>query len=114
MKIVLIIIASIIICVLAQSFIPLWWIFAPITFVAALITPFKTGLRSFFVGVLIVFVSWMILYLFKDMANDSVMSNKMANLFSVKSNIWLFIIASTLMGLVGGLTALSGYFFRKR
>lgn len=114
MKIALIILISIIICLAAQSLLPFWWIFAPITFFVSLFTPFKSGLKSFFSGAFIVFASWMILYLFKDMANDSVMSVKMANLFSVKSNTWLFIIASTLMGLVGGLTALSAYFLRKK
>lgn len=68
---------------------------------------------QFFAGLLIVFITWMILYIFKDMANDSVMSDKIANLFSLKSNNWLFVVSSLIMGIIGGLTSLSAFFFAK-
>ena len=102
------------ICFLAQTYLPIWWIFAPVTFTISLLLPYNSGLKSFFAGLLIVFVTWVLLYIFKDMANDSVMSDKMANLFSLKSNYWLFGIVSFVMGLIGGLTSLSAFFLRKK
>jgi len=56
----------------------------------------------------------MFLYIFRDIANDSVMSAKIANLFSMKSNYLLFTIVAFVMGLIGGLTSLSAYFLRKK
>ncbi len=108
------ILIGIVICFLAQTYLQQWWIFALITFIISLMLPYSSGIRSFFAGLLMVFITWMILYIFKDMANDSVMSDKIANLFSLKSNNWLFVIASLIMGLIGGLTSLSAFFLRKK
>ena len=105
---------GIVTCFIAQTFIPLWWIFSPVTFIIALLHPYLSAGRRFFAGLLIVFITWMILYIFKDMANDSVMSDKIANLFSLKSNNWLFVVSSLIMGIIGGLTSLSAFFLRKK
>jgi len=103
-----------IICFLTQTYLQQWWIFAAITFIISLLLPYSSGIRSFFAGLLIVFISWMFLYIFRDIANDSVMSAKIANLFSMKSNYLLFTIVAFVMGLIGGLTSLSAYFLRKK
>ena len=63
---------------------------------------------------LVVFTTWVLLYIIKDIANDSVMSSKMANLFSMKSNYWLFGIVSAVMGILGGLTGVAGYYLSKK
>ncbi len=102
------------ICYLAQWYIPYWWIFAVVTFIISSVMPYSSGVRSFFGGLLIVFVAWMMLYLIQDMPNNSVMSNKMANLFSLKNNYGLFVLASLIMGLIAGLTSLSAFFLRKK
>ena len=108
------IVIGIAICLLAQTYLQVWWIFAPITFLVSLLFPYTSGARSFFGGLLTVFFTWMFLYIFKDMANNSIMSAKMATLFSIKSNYWLFGITSFVMGLIGGSTSLSAYFLRKK
>lgn len=84
-----------------------------VTFIISLAVRFSTGWRSFY-GLLIVFVTWMLLYLMKDIPNDQVMSSKMANLFNFKNAYSLFIVISLIMGIVGGLASTAAYYIRKR
>lgn len=114
MKTLIIILTGVIICYLFQTFIPIWWIFSIVTLIIGLVGKFPSGWRTFFTTWIIVFITWILLYLIKDVANDSIMSAKMATLFSMKSNFWLFGIVSGVMGLVGGLTAVAGYYITKK
>lgn len=113
MKFSLTIVIGFVLCVIAQNYTPYWWIFAPVIFILFLIVKFNTGWRSFFIGFLIVFITWMAMYLFKDAANNSLLSKKMAALFSLPNNYLLFIVASLLMGILGGLSAVAGNALRK-
>jgi len=54
----------------------------------------------------------MVAYIFKDLANDSIMSGKMANLFNFKNGYTLFFIVAIAMGIIGGLTSTAAYFTR--
>ncbi len=114
MKIIISIVAGIIICIIAQLFLPIWWIFAVISFAVSFFARYQTAGKSFLYGFIIVTVSWLSLYLFKDAANASIMSDKMATLFSIKSNYWLFGIVSVVMGILGGLTAMAAWFINKK
>lgn len=114
MRIAVILCLGIAICYFLQSYLPIWWIFAPVTFIISLAVQFTTGWRSFFYGLLIVFITWMLLYLIKDIPNDQVMSSKMANLFNFKNAYSLFIVISLIMGIVGGLASTAAYYIRKR
>jgi len=114
MKIVISTVAGIIICLLAQLYLPIWWIFVAVTFAVSYFAHYKTSGKSFLYGFITVVISWLSLYLFKDTANASIMSDKMATLFSVKSNYWLFGIASVVMGVLGGLTSMAAWFINKK
>ncbi|MBC8048026.1 MAG: hypothetical protein H7Y00_14610 [Fimbriimonadaceae bacterium] len=114
MKFILTVVIGFVLCVAAQTFIPLWWIFAPLVFIIALVVKFNSGWRSFFAGFLIVFIAWLLMYLFKDAANNSILSTKMATVFSLPNNYLLFFIASLFMGIMGGLSAVAGYALRRK
>jgi hypothetical protein len=114
MKIIVTLVIGIIACILAQLFIPIWWVFVIVTFATSYFSPNKTSLRSFFFGLIIVTITWLSLYLFKDYANTGIMSDKMAALFSMKSNYWLFAIVSLVMGILGGFTPMAAWFIKKK
>lgn len=114
MKIILSIVIGIILCMGSLFLIPIWWIFAPIIFLITYFFHFKHSKTSFAIGFLIVFISWFILYIYKDNMNDSILSTKMATLFSLPNTVLLFLISSIVMGLIGGLSALSAHFLLKR
>lgn len=114
MRFALIIIAGIIICSLTQYYSYIWWIFAPIVFLLSLTVKFSTGWRSFFSGFLIVTISWLFLYIMHDIPNNSVMSNKMATVFSFPNNYLFFIAISIVMGIIAGMCSTSAYLLRKK
>lgn len=114
MKTAIIIIAGVIICYLLQTILPIWWLFVLLTLLIGYFSKLPSGWKTFFVCWLVVFITWILLYIIKDIANDSVMSSKMANLFSMKSNYWLFGIVSAVMGILGGLTGVAGYYLSKK
>lgn len=113
MKLIITIVIGIIICLVAQLFIPIWWIFAPILLLVAFVAHLNNSGKSFLMGFSSVVVVWLSLYLFKDAANASLLSDKMATLFSIKSNYWLFGIVSGVMGILGGLSAMAGFYLHK-
>lgn len=113
MKFILTISTGIILTYFAQQFLP-WWIFAVVTFLISLFAKYNSGWSSFFAGFLIVFILWMLLYIIKNSANDSVMSNKIAALFSLPNGYILFIVASSVMAIIGGLTAVAGNALRRK
>ncbi len=99
-------------CMVGQTFLPWWWIFAPLTFLISFIVNYQSAWRAFFAGLLIVFITWMVVYIVKDMANDSIMSGIMARLFNFKIIYALFLIVAAVMGIIGGLTSTAAYFTR--
>jgi len=99
-------------CMAGQTFLPWWWIFAPLTFLVSFVINYNSAWKAFFAGLLIVFITWMAAYLIKDFANDSIMSGKMARLFNVKNSYTLFFIVAGVMGIIGGLTSTAAYFTR--
>lgn len=114
MKNILLIILAIAICFVLQWFVPVWWVFAPFTLLFAYFIKYPSAGLSFLFGLITVFVTWMLLYLIKDSANEGLLSQKMATLFTFKSSNWLFIIVSLVMGLIGGFTSVAGYLLRKK
>lgn len=109
MKFIIILITGCILCVLAQTYLMLWWIFVPLTFCIACLVRYSSGKAAFWTGTLIVCLSWLSIYFIKDAANDSLLSNKMAEIFSLPGHYALFIAAAILMGVIGGLSSLAGY-----
>lgn len=92
---------------IAGLFLP-WWSIAIVAFLIALIIPQSIG-KSFLAGFIGVFLLWGILALWIDVKNDSVLSMKIAQLFSLGSASFVLIPVTALIGaLVAGFAAMSG------
>lgn len=92
---------------IAGLFLP-WWSIAIVAFLIALLIPQSIG-KNFLAGFLGVFLLWGILALWIDVKNDSVLSQKIAQLFSLGNAGFLLILVTALIGaLVAGFAAMSG------
>ncbi len=70
--------------------------------------------KAFMAGFVALFILWCILALMKDVANQHILSIKVANILHLNGNyILLIFITSVVGGLLGGLGALSGNYLRK-
>ena len=88
-----------------------WWMIAVIPFLIAVVWEQKPG-KAFVTGSLSIGLLWLYLILKTDMANEQILSSRMAQLFGLGHT--LFIIVNILVGaLVGGLGSWSGASMRK-
>lgn len=90
-----------------------WWSFAITSFVVSLAIHQRPG-RSFLCGFAAVFVLWFVLVFRADIANEHILSAKVANILPMGgSYIVLMLVTALIGGLVSGLAALSGSYLRK-
>ena len=92
---------------IAGLFLP-WWSIAIIAFLVALFlrTSIKSGFLAGFLGV---FLLWAAVSFWIDIKNESVLSYKIAQLFSLGGSTALLILITSLIGgLVGGFAAMAG------
>ena len=95
---------------LATWFLP-WWMLAVVSFIIAFVVYLAPG-KAFWSGFVGIALLWLICILIKDIANEHVLSIKMAKLFSLP-DYWLFILVNIIVGgLVGGLASWSGAVLR--
>jgi len=97
---------------IAGIYISYWWFFAVVAFlVAALIH--QKGFKAFFAGFLALFVLWFVLAFWMDLANEGVLSVKIASILQLGESKWmLMIITAFIGGLIAGFAALSGSYLR--
>ncbi|MEI6947733.1 hypothetical protein V9K67_11110 [Paraflavisolibacter sp. H34] len=85
-----------------------WWSLAPVAFAVALLLR-PAPLWAFVSGFAGVFLLWSILAGWIDAQNDSLLSRKVAQLFSLgPSSLLLILVTALVGGLVGGFAALTG------
>jgi hypothetical protein len=97
---------------IAGIYIPLWWFFAVVALLVALLIHQKAG-NAFFAGFLGLFILWFILAFWMDNANDGVLSVKIASLLPLGGSKWILMIFTAVTGgLVAGFAALSGSYLR--
>lgn len=90
-----------------------WWGIAIAAFLVAALVHQKPG-KAFLSGFLALFILWGILAFRIDMANQSILSKRIAELLPLQGNSYLLILVTALVGgLVAGLAALSGSFLRQ-
>lgn len=97
---------------LIAGFITPWWAIAIIAFVAALYAG-KKSVQSFWSGFGAVFIVWVVLALFKSVPNHHILASRVAVLFHLPHWGLLLFITALIGGLVGGLSALSGFLVRR-
>ena len=97
---------------IAGIYIPLWWFFAVVALLVALLIHQRSAM-AFFAGFLGLFILWFVLTLWTDNANDGILSAKIASLLPLGGSKWaLIIVTAVIGGLVAGFAALSGSYLR--
>lgn len=97
---------------IAGIYISYWWFFAVIAFLVAVLIH-QRGLKAFSAGFLALFILWFVLAFWMDIANESVLSVKIASLLPLGGSKWLLMIVTAVIGgLVAGFAALSGSYLR--
>jgi hypothetical protein len=91
---------------IATSFLP-WWMIAVVCFAVTFFFRLNSG-KSFLAGFAGIFLLWLLVALFKDMANNYILSSRMAQLFTLPSSFLFLLISAVIGGIVGGLAAWSG------
>ena len=85
-----------------------WWSIAIIPFLVALLIKQRYGI-AFISGFLGIFLLWGGLAFWIDVKNNGVLSQKIAELFSLGgSSILLILVTGFVGGLIGGFSAMSG------
>ena len=97
---------------IAGIYISYWWFFAVIAFLVALLIH-QRGFKAFSAGFLALFILWFVLAFWMDLANEGVLSVKIASLLPLGGSKWLLMIVTAFIGgLVAGFAALSGSYLR--
>ena len=90
-----------------------WWSFAITTCAVFIAIPQHPG-KSFLAGFVAVFCLWLVLAFKIDMANEHLLSKKVAGILPLNGNYNLLILISSIVGgLVAGMSALTGSLLRK-
>ncbi len=111
MKFLIQILAVIIICLVLQLFMP-WWVAAIAGFIAGIAFS-NTSFNAFVTGFIGVFLVWSAYALWLDSQNASILSSKIAVLFSVKQPVLLLLITGLIGGITSGLGGWAGNEIRK-
>ncbi len=90
----------------AEYFLP-WWSMAVVCFLVALFMKWSGG-KSFVMGFCGVGMLWLILALLRDVANEHILSARMASLFHLPNSALFILVTVVIGGLVGGLAAWAG------
>ena len=107
MRFLLSLLLIILLAFIAGIYLP-WWSIAIIAFAVALLIPQSIG-KSFLAGFIGIFLLWLLLAFWIDSKNESILSQKIAQLFSLgNSSISLIFITALIGALVGGFAAMSG------
>jgi hypothetical protein len=96
---------------LLTLFLPWWTVaFSGLIFGAVL---GKTGWHSFLWGFAGIGGLWLFQTLYIHIANDGILTTRIAELFSLPSPLFIILVTVLIGGVIGGLTTLTGYLFRK-
>lgn len=107
MKTIIQIILIALLTYIGQLFMPWWVVFLTAAFTTAII---KTkGPASFLSGFVAIFILWLSQVYFIDIANESILSTKVAAIFGL-SPILLMLVTALIGGICGGFGALTGKF----
>lgn len=112
MKFLLATILTALLSFIAGIYVPLWWFFAVVSLLVALLIHQKAG-KAFFAGFLGLFILWFVLIFWMDNGNDGVLSVKIASMLPLGGSKWMLIVVTAIIGaLIAGFAALSGSYLR--
>lgn len=110
MKTVIAIVSIFIIGALFNLFAP-WYTIAVIALVVAAIFNESAG-TTFLSGFIGVFALWLFTAITKTWGNEGILVERMSELIGV-SGFLLYLITALMGGIIGGFSALSGYYFKE-
>ncbi len=93
-----------------QAFLP-WWILAVVAFIVSSIL-LEKGWLGFIAGFIGVIIPWFIYSMYLNNQNNGILSEKIANLMSLPNQSVLLLVVMLIVGMVGGMSALSGALLR--
>jgi hypothetical protein len=94
---------------LGQYFLPWWGLFFTAAIAAAIIP--TRGFPTFLAGFIAVAGLWFMQIYLIDAANESLLSTKIAAIFTLSSPMQLMLVSSAVGGICGGFAALTGKLF---
>ena len=101
-----------ILSLILQFFLP-WWIIAPIAFGLAFWKS-RSGGHAFGQGFLAIFVLWVVMGLTHSIPNENLLASRVAEMLTLPSSSFNWIVVLLAAGLVGGLvagfSALAGFY----
>ena len=109
-KVLLKIILTAVLAYLLQTILP-WWSVVIAGFTISFIVSTK-GLSSFLGGFLGIGILWFVLATITDYQTDSILTDRVAGIFSIPTGLLLILFTSVIGGIVGGFGALTGGYFR--
>lgn len=96
---------------LITLFFPWWGIIIPGMIFGAMFL--KSGMKAFFIGFLATGLAWFLQALYIDIANESILSGRIAEMMGAGSH-WMILLATFLVAaVIGGTATLTGYFFKE-
>ena len=97
---------------IAGIYISYCWFFAIVAFLVAVLIQ-QRGYKAFFAGFFALFILWFVLAFWMDLANEGVLSVRIASILPLGGSKWMLMIVTALIGgLVAGFAALSGSYLR--
>jgi hypothetical protein len=111
MRFLLSILTTAVLCFLAQLLLP-WWSAGAVAFLVALFAGHTPG-KGFLMGFLGVGLCWLSVAGFRDIANEHILSGKIAKIFHLQSHVQLLFITVFIGALIGGLFAWAGATIKK-
>lgn len=91
-------------------FLPWWSLAIPCLILGAWLG--RSGLRSFLYGFLGIGILWLAQTTVTHIANNGILTSRIADLFSLPNSLLLIAITVAVGGVAGGLSTLTGYYFR--
>ncbi|NBB77419.1 MAG: hypothetical protein GVY02_08580 [Bacteroidetes bacterium] len=91
---------------LSTLFLPWWGIVIPGVIVGAWLL--EKNVRSFLIGFAAAGLAWFFQALYIDIANDSILSNRIAEMVGLQSNLLILGITFLVAAILGGFSALTG------
>lgn len=89
-----------------------WYSFVFCTLAVA-VAIHQKPLKAFATGFIALFVLWCVLAILKDVANEHILSSKVAQILHLRGYVLLIIVTAFVGGLLGGFGALTGSYLRK-
>lgn len=91
-------------------FLPWWGIVVPCLIFGAWLI--ESGVRAFLIGFFAGGLAWFLQALYIDIANESILSTRIAEMMGVGSH-WIILLATfVIAALLGGFATLTGYFLK--